>query len=78
MTKDKFLCLDCHSTFKKGLMRGSLLIEVILWLCYLIPGLIYSIWRHNARSVSPCCHSANYIPLISPKAQAIIKSKEVL
>jgi len=24
--------------------RGSILIEIVLWLCFLVPGLIYFIW----------------------------------
>lgn len=39
---------------------GSFLIELVLWLCFLIPGLIYSIWRLSARGkVCPRCEFKN-------------------
>lgn len=28
---------------------GSFLVELLLWICFLIPGLIYSVWRLSAR-----------------------------
>jgi len=37
---------------------GSIVIEIILWLCLLIPGLIYSIWRLTARKV--ICPKCSY------------------
>lgn len=48
---------------------GSILIEVVLWLCFLIPGLIYSLWRLNRRhQVCPKCGSEALIPPDSPIA----------
>jgi len=36
--------------------RGSLLIEVILWLCMILPGLLYSIWSRSRKAlVCPNC-----------------------
>lgn len=52
---------------------GSFLIEVILWLCFFIPGLIYSIWRISARrKVCAACGSSEVIPKTSPLARAAI------
>jgi DNA-directed RNA polymerase subunit RPC12/RpoP len=35
----------------------------VLWLCYIIPGLIYSIWRRSgAPSVCPTCNKETLIP----------------
>lgn len=46
---------------------GSILIEAVLWLCFLIPGVIYSLWRHNKRhEVCPKCGSDALIPHDSP------------
>ena len=28
--------------------RGSFGLEVVLWLCFLVPGIIYSVWRMNS------------------------------
>lgn len=39
--------------------RGSFLIEVVLWLCFIIPGLIYSLWRVATRgNVCSACGAA--------------------
>jgi len=33
-------------------MKGSILTELVLWFFFLVPGLIYSIWRHKYRCAS--------------------------
>ena len=43
-------CPNCDYEGKpKTYTPGSGLIELVLWICLLIPGLIYSLWRHSAR-----------------------------
>jgi hypothetical protein len=64
-------CRDCGTVAKtKRVMPGSIAIECVLWLLFLVPGLIYSLWRHHA-SYQGCrnCHSKNVIPPTSPLAQ---------
>lgn len=52
--------------------KGSLLIEIVLWLCFIIPGLIYSIWRLNTRGdVCASCGSAELVPADSPAGKRI-------
>lgn len=49
--------------------RGSIWIELVLWLFFLVPGIIYSIWRLTSRrTVCPACHNPGLIPVASPKA----------
>lgn len=51
--------------------KGSCLIEGILWLFFLIPGLIYSIWRITSREdVCPAC-KGKPIPINSPQGQEL-------
>jgi hypothetical protein len=46
---------------------GSILIELVLWLCFIVPGLIYSLWRHSKRrDVCRACHSPDLVPRDSP------------
>lgn len=62
------VCTVCGSaTEPKSITKGSTLIELILWICLIIPGLIYSIWRLSSR-YDACreCDSANIVPLDSP------------
>lgn len=47
---DKISCPECGYEGKPSTVtRGSFAIELILWLCYLLPGLIYSLWRLSTR-----------------------------
>lgn len=53
--------------------KGSFAIEVVLWLCFLIPGLIYSFWRLSSRSENcPKCGSSEVIPIDSPLGQKLM------
>jgi DNA-directed RNA polymerase subunit RPC12/RpoP len=45
----------------------------MLWLCYLLPGLIYSVWRQSTRySACPECGVRNMIPVDSPAGRRIV------
>jgi len=73
MGKHKTLyCLQCGSVgFPKKKMPGSFGIELVLWLCLILPGVIYSLWRWNAtQSVCAICESPGLIPPSSPRAIA--------
>jgi|JI8StandDraft_1071087.scaffolds.fasta_scaffold656791_1 hypothetical protein len=68
------ICTACgtKTTVLKNQVRGSILIEIILWLAFLIPGLIYSIWRLTTKKkVCPTCGSLNLIPIDSPAGKKI-------
>ena len=50
--------------------RGSMLVEVVLWCFFLVPGLIYSVWRISSKhKVCTTCGAATLVPLKSPVAQ---------
>lgn len=65
-------CVSCgHEGPTVQKTKGSIWIEIILWLCFLVPGLIYSIWRHSSRSaVCESCGASTLVPTTSPVAQA--------
>jgi len=49
---------------------GSFLIEVVLWIFFIVPGVIYSLWRHaSRREVCRNCGSRMMIPPGSPELQ---------
>jgi hypothetical protein len=51
---------------------GSAGLELLAWIFFLVPGLLYSLWRRNARTlICPVCKSPNPIPVGSPAAQQI-------
>jgi uncharacterized membrane protein YqaE (UPF0057 family) len=54
--------------------RGSGLIEIVLWLSLIVPGLIYSIWRRSSPpQVCSQCKSQSLIPVDSPRAKKILE-----
>jgi hypothetical protein len=70
---DKF-CKTCHTVGgTKRHMPGSILIEIIMWCCFLVPGIIYTLWRHSAvKQVCRSCGSKEVIPVDSPLAKQIL------
>jgi hypothetical protein len=71
-------CKTCgHSGESGTFTRGSLGIEIVLWLCLLVPGIIYSLWRSSSRSAKcKACGSVDVVPDGSPVAMAMRKSLE--
>jgi hypothetical protein len=71
-SRDEKHCLDCGTEAKAQVHTpGNMAIEIILWICFIIPGVIYSIWRLGARkTVCPACQSPRLIPITSPAAVA--------
>ena len=74
-TTEEMVCTNCGSRgFPKKITKGSFLIELVLWLCFFIPGLIYSCWRVSSRyEACPNCKAPNMLPFNSPRAQDILK-----
>jgi hypothetical protein len=62
------ICTTCGTQGDgKTVTRGSIFIELILWVCFLIPGLIYSVWRLTTRrKACRACGSSALVPLDSP------------
>lgn len=69
----EMICSRCGARGQpKNRVKGSFLIEVVLWLCFLVPGLIYSIWRLTSKAkVCPTCGAEAMIPLNSPMGQKL-------
>lgn len=68
------VCTNCgHAGETATKTPGSIWIELILWLCFIVPGVIYSLWRHSARhQVCSACGSRELVPASSPKGKALI------
>jgi hypothetical protein len=71
----KMLCTSCGTVGEtRSITKGSIFIEIILWLCFLVPGIIYSIWRLTTRHQGcRACDASTVIPLSSPVAQKFIR-----
>lgn len=70
------LCVQCEFKGKaKPETKGSIGVEIILWLCFLLPGMIYSVWRLSNKSmICPSCGCRDLVPLDSPRAKKILAS----
>ncbi|HEU0080601.1 MAG TPA: hypothetical protein VFQ72_01060 [Candidatus Paceibacterota bacterium] len=70
------ICTQCGHVGKPVYAtKGSFGIEMLLWLFFLVPGLIYSIWRLSSKTnVCEQCKSPSLIPVTSPNAKSIFES----
>ncbi len=71
----KKICAQCGSTGSpKTQTRGNILIEIILWCCLLLPGLLYSIWRSGSKfKVCSECEGMELVPLKSPRGKKLLE-----
>jgi hypothetical protein len=70
-------CNECGSEdTPKTVTPGSFLIEVVLWFFFIVPGLIYSLWRGNARY--KCCRQCGSRSVIPPGTPAALARKREL
>jgi len=68
------VCKSCGYLGKaKTVTKGSLGIEIVLWLFFIFPGVIYSIWRLSSKhKACPKSGDTHMIPYDSPMAQKTI------
>jgi hypothetical protein len=64
----EMICTACGSSGRpKTITKGSFVIECFLWLCFIFPGLLYSLWRLTTRRKGcAACGAENMVPLDSP------------
>ncbi|MDP1886131.1 hypothetical protein [Polaromonas sp.] len=70
------ICKQCGTLNEKGSssLPGSGWIEVVLWLAYVVPGIIYSIWRRTKRNATcAACASRELIQVGTPVGAQLIK-----
>lgn len=70
-----FVCINCGSRGDPATKtKGSTGLELVLWL-FIVPGLIYSIWRVTSREkVCPVCKATDLIPADSPRGRQLLDS----
>lgn len=69
----KYLCLECGCQRDPiDAKRGLLVIEIFMWLLYILPGVIYSIWRRvRKQQVCPNCRNPSMVLTSSSRAMGI-------
>lgn len=72
---EEVVCTKCgHVGPPTSITKGSFAIEVVLWLCFIIPGLIYSLWRLSSRhQACAMCGNAEILPPEAPIAQKFLR-----
>lgn len=70
-----YICTSCGFSGKpQRKVKGSILIEIVLWLFFILPGIIYSVWRLTSNiSVCPKCGNTTMIPMDSPVGQKLTR-----
>jgi hypothetical protein len=70
-------CTACgHVGKPRAGMKGAFLVELFLWFLFILPGLLYSIWRLSTKQkVCMLCGSAAIIPADSPNARAALGAR---
>ncbi|MBI4916839.1 MAG: hypothetical protein HY825_13410 [Acidobacteria bacterium] len=70
----QMICPNCGTVgVPKSHTKGSFGVELLLWLLFLLPGLLYSLWRLGTRYKGcAACGQPGLIPLGTPRAQEIL------
>jgi hypothetical protein len=70
----KKFCTACGHVGNPVLVqKGSTGTAFLLWITFLLPGIIYSIWRANSEhEACPACGSPQVIPVDSPMSQKLM------
>lgn len=70
----QLICSACgHVGSSKTAIKGSMGVEILLFIFFIIPGVIYSIWRSSSRyRTCSSCGSTNLIPLNSPVGKKLL------
>lgn len=68
--RPKYYCNACHNYSPTALKKGNGWIELVLYLFYIVPGIIYSIWRRSgAPTVCPICRASALVPAALARPQ---------
>lgn len=69
------ICKTCGSTDGERLhTKGSFMVEVLFWLLLLLPGILYSVWRHTTREyVCRVCGSPDLIGQDTPIGKELMR-----
>jgi hypothetical protein len=59
----KIICPSCHYVGESAaIAKGSRKIEITLWCCFILPGMLYTMWRQSRDGQCqgcPQCHETN-------------------
>jgi len=72
-----YICMECSCQRDPvWVNRGWLFIEIIMWLLYILPGVIYSIWR-RVRKQQVCPNCLNPTMVLTTSSQ-VMKARQMM
>ncbi len=71
----KYVCMECGCQRDPvDAKRGLLVIEICMWLLYILPGVIYSIWRRvRKQPVCSKCRNPSVVLTSSSRAMGMMR-----
>lgn len=71
----KYICMECGCQRDPvNAKRGLLVIEIFMWFLYIVPGVIYSIWRRvRTQRVCPNCRNPSVVLTSSSRAMRMMR-----
>ena len=71
----KYICMECGCQRDPIIAkRGFLVIEIFMWFLYILPGVIYSIWRRvRTQEVCPKCQTPSIVLMSSSRAMGMMR-----
>jgi hypothetical protein len=68
------VCMQCGTPGRpRRYTKGSIIVELLLWLMMILPGFLYSLWRLSSRyDGCPTCGAPHMVPSGSPRAKALL------
>ena len=69
----QYVCMECGCQRDPiDVKRGLLVIEIFLWLLYILPGVIYSIWRRmRTQQICSKCRNPSVVLTSSSRAMGV-------
>lgn len=73
--KKKMVCLECGTHARpKEAYKGNAILEIFLWLMFIIPGFLYTIYRSTSGyPVCKNCKSSRVVPEDSIMAKQLLE-----
>ncbi len=71
----KYLCMECGCQRDPiQAKRGFLVVELFMWLLYILPGVIYSIWRRvRTQQICSNCRTPSIVLTSSSRAMGMMR-----
>ena len=70
------ICKDCGQAGRPVTETpGSLAAKLVAWICFLVPGILYTFWRLSARRrACPKCHGSITVPVDTPVGRQLCQA----